>query len=217
MDIRPHRRLVVPLEPPLFEDLASVADFVGANYEHFGAVLVGPGALAGAPEKVFRRMCDSMGLKLFVDCRGMMEPGQGPWASWPSVGAEDAAAVADFVVVPFTDPGHLARLSMRLSESAVTRQLALTAGRKLLAPYVPGYSSDGVVCRASELPLQGAPSEHLLFVDGLPDSDLEKLTEAATASVRAGAAFVLVGSPVVKAGDPGKTARTVAEAFREFT
>lgn len=86
MEIRPHRRLVVPFESPHFSDLISVSEFVSFQYEHFGVAKFSSELFAYTSVPVLRRMCDSLGLKLMIDCVENCDA--------------DSLVGADYVVIP---------------------------------------------------------------------------------------------------------------------
>jgi hypothetical protein len=74
MDIRPHRRLVVPFTPSYFNNLMDVVDYASEMYEHFGVAKFDSSILKWGSIETMKGMCDSLGLKLMIsttDSEGM--------------------------------------------------------------------------------------------------------------------------------------------------
>jgi hypothetical protein len=70
MDIRPHRRLVVPFTPSYFNKLMDVVDYASEMYEHFGVAKFDYSILGWGSIETMKGMCDSLGLKLMISTIG---------------------------------------------------------------------------------------------------------------------------------------------------
>ena len=70
MDIRPHRRLVVPFTPSYFNNLMDVVDYASEMYEHFGVAKFDYSVLGWGSIETMKGMCDSLGLKLMISTIG---------------------------------------------------------------------------------------------------------------------------------------------------
>lgn len=71
MDIRPHRRLVVPFTPSFFKNLMDVVDYASEMYEHFGVAKFDHTILEWGSIETMKGMCDSLGLKLMISTVGL--------------------------------------------------------------------------------------------------------------------------------------------------
>lgn len=186
VDIRPHRRLAVLFRPPRFNDLVDVSDFLSVMYEHVGVACFDMFAYTSVA--VLKRMCDSIGLKLLVDC--------------PDVASSVRAAAdgADFVTVrPSSIPeAHCFRCEILVS-------VADDMGLEL----VKVSAAKGVYCDSSFVGRAAASlgPEYTVFSSG---GDVVQ-------AVKDGARFATVGDPVLMSKDPAHAARHLAEDFREFT
>jgi hypothetical protein len=191
MDIRPHRRLVVPFEPPLFSDVVEVSDFVARAYEHFGVARFNSDMFDFLSVTLMRRMCNSLGLKLLVVCSG------------PDFAVRAAADGADFVTAPVGD---------------VHTVVSGVDGRsRVLVPVVSPMdlemvkvsSASGVVCDSSFVgkARAGLQAGSLIFSSG---GDV-------VAAVKDGADFATVDPALVRSPDLPTAFRQLAEDFREFT
>jgi len=96
MEIRPHRRLVVAYEPPRFTDLVSVSESVSDLSDHVGVAKFNHSMFAFTDVSVLRRMCDSIALKLMIECSGN-----------PSAALGALEGGANLVVVRSSDLPHL--------------------------------------------------------------------------------------------------------------
>jgi hypothetical protein len=70
MDIRPHRRLVVPFTPSYFNSLMDIVDYAAEMYEHFGVAKFDPSILRWGSIETMKGMCDDLGLKLMISTIG---------------------------------------------------------------------------------------------------------------------------------------------------
>ena len=190
VDLRPHRRLAVPFFPPFFSDLIALSDFISGMYEHFGvACFRTEDAFTGTP--VLRRMCDSLGLKMLVEC--------------PDAPQALKAAVegADFVVVPSD--------SIYSVVSGRPRKCAVLVAVKddMDVEMFRVSAADGVFC---------APSRVAHLRESLiPGTVLFATSGGVVDAVKGGADFALVDGSVLHAGRPDRAARDLAEQFRDFT
>lgn len=191
MDIRPHRRLVVPFEPPYFSDPVSVSEFVADHSDRFGVAKFSASLFSYTTIPILRKMCDSLGLKLMIDC---------------SLFDQDTvdralASTVDYVIVSvagMTDrlPGRARRL-VRISGP----QDAIMAS---LHP-VSGVACDGSFVAEAKSGLQGDP--FILCLDGDVVAAIKNGASAAVVDVAA-----ILASP-----KPEDAFRDLAEAVREHT
>ncbi len=190
MDIRPHRRLAVPFFPPFFSDLLALSDFISDMYEHFGvACFRSEAPFTGTP--VLRRMCDSLGLKMLIEC--------------PDAPQALKAAVegADYVVVPSHSVNSVVSGRPRKCSVlvAVTNDFDVEMFRV--------SSADGVLCAPSWVAhLRGSL---------VPGTILFATSGGVVDAVKGGADFALVDEAVLRAPKPDRAARSLAEEFRDFT
>jgi hypothetical protein len=70
MDIRPHRRLVIPFTPSYFKNLMDVVDYASEMYEHFGVAKFDHTISEWGSIETMKGMCDSLGLKLMISTIG---------------------------------------------------------------------------------------------------------------------------------------------------
>lgn len=113
MEIRPHRRLIVPYEPPRFADLISVSESVSYMYEHVGVAKFSHEMFSFTDVSVLRRMCDSLALKLMVEC------GENRLAASAALAGD-----ADFVIVKASEALHFLREKRVLVRAAVPDDVA---------------------------------------------------------------------------------------------
>lgn len=187
VDIRPHRRLAVPFKPPRFNDLVEVSDFVSFMYEHVGVAIFSSEMFSFTSTATMRRMCDSLGLKLLIECEDVASAVQA------------AADGADFVTAkPSSIPG--VRPSCVVFVSVVD---------DMDLEFVKVSTAKGVYCDSSfvERATASLGPDYTVFSSG---GDVVQ-------AVKGGAGFATVGDLVLAAKDPAHAARQLAEDFREFT
>jgi len=191
VDIRPHRRLAVPFDPPAFKDLLDISDFVSPNYGHFGVVKVMESTLSQVGVPTLRRMCAGVGLRLFVECED------------PKVAARCASEGADFVSVGYRDARSVS------SGPLVLARVLSAVGTDMDLEYAKASPSDGVLCHASLVSAarRGLPGGSTVFCSG---GDV-------IAAVRDGADFAVAPDCSYLDPDPASCLRALAEKFREFT
>lgn len=150
MEIRPHRRIVVPFESPHFGDLISVSEFVSYNYEHFGVAKFSSDLFGYTSVPVLRRMCDSLGLKLMVDCVANCDA--------------DSLVGADYVVIP---PSRI--MSCRPERARLLVRCAGSQDAIMAAVHpVSGIACDASFVAEAKTGLQGEPV--ILSLSGDPVS-----------------------------------------------
>ncbi len=189
MDIQPHRRLVVPFEPPHFCDLISVSEFASAYFERFGVAKFSADLFSYTTVPVLRRMCDSLGVKLMIDCLG----------SERDVVDEVLASEAHYAIIP---------PSCASSPGTAVRRLVMTSGPQdaILASLHPvsGIACDVSFVAEAKSGLHGDPV--ILSISG-----------DALSAFKAGATMAVIGPDVFLNKDPLKALRSLASAIREYT
>lgn len=193
VDIRPYRRLAVPFEPPYFADLVAVSDFVSPMYEHFGVARFGSGMFSYTSVAVLRRMCNSLGLRLLVNCKD------------PDSAVQAAVDGADFVT---TDTGSVHSVSIACSPLSSCKVLVAVSDEMDLE-FVKVSSAHGVFCDSSFVGRARAvlPGGSIVFSSG---GDV-------VSAVRDGADYATVDETVFRAKKPSDALRNLAERYREFT
>jgi hypothetical protein len=191
VDIRPYRRLAVPFEPPHFADLVDVSDFISPMYEHFGVARFGSDMFSYTSVAILRRMCNSLGLRLLVNCRD------------PSSAIQAAIDGADFVTTG-TDSIH----SVSTACSPLCKVLVVVSDEMDLE-FVKVSSAHGVFCDSSFVGRARTilPGGSVVFSSG---GDV-------VSAVKDGADYATVDETVFRAKNPADALRGLAEEYREFT
>lgn len=236
MEMRPHRRIVLPLDVPTPVDAVSLASDL---HEHVGVIKVGLQLFtAGGP--MLLELGDELGLDVFLDLKLHDIPNT-------VAGAVRAAAAHKVHFLTVHAAGGRKMLEAAAKEAppeltllAVT--LLTSIDRDALANELHVDSDIGVqdyvlqmakmawesgirgfVCSPLEVKMlrEELGLEAVLVVPGVrpAGSDVGDQARVATPgdAMRDGASFLVIGRPITKAPDRVKAARTIAEEIRPYT
>lgn len=241
MEMRPHRRIVLPLDVPT---MVEAVDLASDLHEHVGVIKVGLQLFTASGPSVLE-LGESLGVDVFLDLKLHDIPNT-------VAGAVRAAAQHRVRFLTVHACGGRKMLEAVAKEApsgmtvlAVTVLTSLTADDlRSLNVYPVGYQRDeelldthvrtlaklawesgirGFVCSPLEVKAlrdEFGP-EAVLVVPGVRPSDSDAGDQARVATpadaMRDGADYLVIGRPITQAKDRVQAARTIAEEIRPYT
>lgn len=196
MDLRPHRRLVIPFSQPLFSGLADVSEFFSSYFEHFGVAKFSADMFANTTFPILRRMCDSMGNRLFISCGD-----DGDAAIKAVIGGADFVSVSkDFVHSVVSAASGFPKCTVFTTSCLIqeVEEAVLLPSNGLAVPF------SLVSAARARMP------DAVVFTWGAPTTEIAQ-------AVKDGASLVEVPPDVVMSPDPRKALRDLSEEYRKHT
>ena len=241
MDIRPHRRIILPLD---VSTMLEAVDLASDLHEHIGVIKVGLQLFTTAGTSILT-MGPDLGLEVFLDLKlhdipatvgKAVEAAAGHSVRFMTVHASGGPAMLRAAVEAAPDDMTILAVTVLTSLSAddwrstvfdppknwEDEQL-LRAQTLHLAKMAWECGVRGFVCSPLEVAVlrEELGPEAVLVVPGIrpADSDNQDQKRVATPgeAVKAGANYIVVGRPIRNAEDPVKAARDIAEEIRPFT
>ncbi len=245
MDIRPHKRIVLPLDT---SDVKDAIDTASDLAEHIGVLKIGLQLFIAAGPTLLK-MADNMGAQCFLDLKlhdipntvaGAVRSAAEHKVDFLTVHASggrkmlEAAAKAqqetrpDMVLLAVT-------LLTSIDAKAFSKELLHSSDSRMLSDdefmeeYVVHMAKmawesgvRGMVCSPKEVKaVRAALPDAILVVPGVRPTDAELNDQARVATpeqaMEDGANYLVIGRPITEAKDPVKAARDIAESIRPFT
>jgi orotidine-5'-phosphate decarboxylase len=242
MDIRPHRRIVLPLDVPSMTDAVNLASDL---HEHVGVMKVGLELFMACGTHILS-MGQELGLDVFLDLKLHDIPNTvagavrraaeldvqfltvhasgGPAMLKAAVeAAPEGMTVLAVTVLTSLAADDLERMGVEGMDQLSDRSECVRYHALRLARMARECGVRGFVCSPLEVGAlrQEFGPEAVLVVPGIrpAGSDKQDQSRVATpaAAVRDGADYIVVGRPIREAEDPVRAARTIAEEIRPFT
>lgn len=231
--MRPHRRIILPLDVP---SALEAVDLASDLHEHVGVVKVGLQLFTATGPDVLK-VGEELGLDVFLDLK---------LHDIPATVAKAVRAAAEHKVRFLTVHASGGPAMLRAAVEAAPPEMTLLAVTVLTSLsgedlYTMGLHADpGVVASqwarmARECGIRGfvcSPlevkalrdelgPEAVLVVPGVRPAGSEVNDQARVATpkdaMEAGASYLVIGRPIIKADDRVKAARTIAEEIRPYT
>lgn len=233
MDIRPHRRIILPLDVPTMMDAVSLASDL---YEHVGVMKVGLQLFINAGTGILS-MGQELGLDVMLDLKlhdipntvaRAVEAAAKHGVQFLTVHASGGPAMLRAAVEAAPDDMTILAVTVLTSLSNDDlRLMGMPPDTEVQAGQLASMAWDcgvrGFVCSPLEVAAlrQSLGPDAVLVVPGIRPADSEKQDQARVATpadaVKNGASYIVVGRPIREAKDPVKAARLIAEEIRPFT
>ncbi len=233
MDVRPHRRIILPLDVPTMTDAVNLASDL---HEHIGVMKVGLQLFMASGTGILS-MGQELGLDVMLDLKlhdipntvaRAVEAAAKHGVQFLTVHAQGGPAMLRAAVEAAPDDMTILAVTILTSLSNDDLHLmGMSPDTEVMAGQLASMAWEcgvrGFVCSPLEVAAlrQSLGSDAILVVPGIRPADSEKQDQARVATpgdaVKNGASYIVVGRPIREAKDPVRAARMIAEEIRPHT